>query len=266
MIFAHPPLVEIIAELHWLPWPGAASATATPGQPIQFPLPTPELEETYSRFSSNVAAIGFGVSERLSPMGFPVLPFTPLLRYRKSPGSEGNFLYQIGPGLFSANALPPYRDWESFRPILKDGVQALLSSLSPSQTSEFTKIVLRYVDLFSSEFTEDIVSFKFLNEILGIELALPSVLSKQVSDANKIQSGLLLTLPLSTGLTMRFTVGDGSAAGKSGIIMSTEVTAEKPTSPYMQQIMEVFETAHDSIRQTFLGLTEKLRAKLQPIE
>jgi uncharacterized protein (TIGR04255 family) len=265
MIFANPPLSEIVAELHWIPWPGAVNPATSPGKVIQFPLPAPELEETYSRFSNNLAKIGFGNSERLSPLGFPTIPFTPLLRFRKPPGSTGgNFLYQIGPGLFSANALPPYSDWNGFKPAVQDGVNAFLDSWGTSRTSEFTKLSLRYINLFSSEFTDDIGSSRFLNEILGIRVEPPAVLTRQMSDPMGLQAGLILNLPLKTGLSMNLTVVDGSVGGKTGIVMTTEAFSVQPTPPYIQQIMERLDSAHSSLHETFLGLTEKLRDKLQP--
>ena len=230
MIFSNPPLVELIAELRWMPGTATPSVLPQPqggGQllqalTIQFPLTLSYQEESFSRFSNQVAERGFGTSERLLPVGFPLLPFTVVYRFRKT-ASGGNFLYQIGPGLFSANALPPYRDWDSFRPIVREGIQALLESRHPTENVPFAAVILRYIDLFSEEFTEGKRSFRFLNEVLGVKLELPNILNGQVSDINLVQAGLQLSMPLRNGLAMNINLQDGAAAGKAGILMSTEV-------------------------------------------
>ena len=268
MIFSNPPLVELITELRWVPGsPGSPEPKIdTQSGVLQFPLMSPHLDETFSRFANEVAALGFGNSERLIPVGFPYLPFSVVYRYRKPPAQGENYLYQIGPGVFSANALPPYRDWDSFRPIVQEGIKALLDSRHPSENGEFTKVTLRYINLFSEEFTEGRSSFQFMNDVLGIKLLLPETLAQQSQDFTKIQSGLSLSMPLKAGVAMSLNLAEGIAAGKSGIIMTTEVFSVHPVSPYVQQIAETLEKAHDSIRATFLGLTTNLRAKMGAIQ
>jgi len=206
-----------------------------------------------------------GNSERLVPVGFPYFPFTVVYRFRKPPAQGENFLYQIGLGVFSANALPPYRDWDSFRPIVEKGVQALLGSRHAAEASDFTKVSLRYIDLFSEEFTDGRQSFRFLNDILGIKVELPKTLSEQALDVDKLQSGLQLSFPLRTGLSMNLSFQQGNAAGKNGMVMTTEVLTSLLTAPNLPTIMETLEKAHSSIRVTFLGLTERIRARMKPI-
>ena len=206
------------------------------------------------------------MSERLIPVGFPLLPFTVVYRFRKPPEAKGNFLYQIGPGLFSANALPPYRDWDSFRPIVREGVQALLASRPPAESVPFATVVLRYIDLFTEEFTEGKQSLRFLNDVLGLRLELPSILREQISDINVVQSGIQLSMPLRNGLAMNLLLQNGAVAGKPGILMSTEVLTVQPTPPDISVVMQTLENAHTSIRLTFMGLTERLSAKMQPVQ
>jgi uncharacterized protein (TIGR04255 family) len=272
MIFSNPPLVELIAELRWIPGAESPSIPVPPGTnqllqgiAIQFPLRSPYQEESFSRFSNKVAEKGFGISERLVPVGFPLLPFTVVYRFRKPPAAGENYLYQIGPGLFSANALPPYRNWDSFRPIVREGVQALLESRHSTENTPFERVILRYIDLFSEEFTEGKRSLRFLNDVLGLKLELPNTLKEQISDINGVQSGIQLSMPLRNGLAMNLTLQDGAAAGKPGILMSTEVLTVQPTASEISNIMQTLENAHSSIRTTFLGLTEKLSAKMQPV-
>ena len=65
---------------------------------------------------------------------------------------------------------------------------------------------------------------------------------------------------------MNLILQDGAVAGKVGILMTTEVLTLQPTPPEINQIMQTFENAHTSIRTTFVGLTEKLHAKMQPVQ
>lgn len=265
MIFSNPPLVELVAELRWVPGAAGAPPPSTGLGMIQFPLASQHTEQTFTNFSNQVAAKGFNISERLAPIGFPYFPFTVVYRFRKPPAHGENFLYQIGPGVFSANALPPYRDWDGFRPIVKEGVEALLASRAISEASDFTLVSLRYIDLFSEEFTDGRQSFRFLNEILGIKLELPKALSDQAADVERLQSGLQLSVPLRNGLSMNLNFQQGSAGGKNGIVMTTEVLTSTPTAPNLPTIMETLEKAHTSIRVTFLGLTESIRARMKPV-
>ncbi|MBV8478649.1 MAG: TIGR04255 family protein, partial [Acidobacteria bacterium] len=243
-MFANPPLIELIAELRWIPGQASPVVPGSLGPGIQFPLVGLNVEQTFSNFSNQVAQRGFGLSERLVPPGFPYIPFSVAYRFRKSPSQRENFLYQIGSGIFSANALPPYREWDRFRPVVREGVGALLISRHESENGDFTSIILRYIDLFSDEFTEGRSSFNFLNELLGIRIELPNVVRSQTQDLGKVQAGLQISLPLSTGLQMNLNFQQGQAAGKTGIIMTTEVFTVSATPAQLEPVMQTFDNAH----------------------
>lgn len=266
MIFANPPLIELIAELRWLPGGIAVpNSLPAPGTVLQFPLVPAYVEETFARFLNRVAAQGFGMSERVLPPNFPLFPFSVVYRIRKVDIENKNFVYQIGSGIFSANAIPPYRDWSTFKPVVEQGIRALLESRHDAERGDFTSVSLRYVDLFADEFSDGKLSFGFLNDVLGIKVAFPKALVDQIGDMNAAKSGLQLSVPLKTGLTMNLQIQEGTAAGKNGILMVTEVIAAQPTRANLGAVMEVLENAHSSIRMTFLGLTEKLYDKMQRV-
>jgi len=65
---------------------------------------------------------------------------------------------------------------------------------------------------------------------------------------------------------MNLNLQEGGAAGKSGILMTIEAFTVQPTAPDLSRIMETLENAHSSIRVTFLGLTERLSAKMRPVQ
>jgi uncharacterized protein (TIGR04255 family) len=262
MIFANPPLVELVAELRWVPGVAGPFRPQTGAVTVQFPIAF--VEESFESFRRSIAHKGFTISERLVPVGFPLIPFAVAQRFRK-PSNEENYLYQIGLGVFSANALPPYRDWDSFRPIVREGVETLLSARHASDRANIS-VLLRYLDLFTDEFTEGRKSFNFLNDILGIGLSLPVELTGQASDLSEVRAGLQLSLNLKDGLSMNIGVQDGTAGTKTGILMSTEVFTVQPVNPQLDSIMENLEHAHSYIRGTFLGLTTKIRDKMKPLK
>jgi len=262
MIFANPPIVELVAELRWVP--GAPGANMPEGGVVRLQFPLTFIEESFENFRRAIADKGFAVSERLVPVGFPILPFTVAQRFRK-PSNKENYAYQVGLGVFSANALPPYRDWESFRPIVGEGVETLLSSRHSSDRGNVS-VILRYLDVFSDEMTEGRKSFDFLNDVLGITLMLPTTLLEQTANLGDLRAGLQLSLSLGDGLAMNLGVQDGTVAGRTGVLMTTEVFTVQPIAPEAHSIMQTFEKAHDNIRVTFLGLTKKIRDKMKPVE
>lgn len=262
MIFANPPLLELVAELRWLP--GASGQDNPSGGAVTIQFPIPFIEETFETFRRSIAEKGFVASERLVPAGFPTLPFTIAQRFRKPSGQE-NYAYQIGLGVFSANALPPYRSWESFRPIVREGVSTLLSSRHASDRADIS-VLLRYLDMFTEEFTGERKSLDFLNDVLGITLRLPAALAEQTAGLHDVRAALQFLVPLRDGLTMNLAFQEATAAGKSGVLMTTEVSTVRPVAADLDSIMENFEKAHGYIRGTFLGLTTKIHDKMKLVE
>jgi uncharacterized protein (TIGR04255 family) len=259
MIFSNPPLVELVAELRWVP---GISGPSNPDGSVTVQFPLAFVEESLEIFRRSIAAKGFTISERLIPAGFLTLPFTVVQRFRRS-SNEENYAYQIGVGVFSANALPPYRDWESFRPIVREGVETLLASRHAADRANIS-VVLRYLDVFSNELTEGRKSFDFLNEVLGITLRLPTRLIERALNPRELRAGLQVSLPLNDGLAMNIGVQDGSAGGKTGVLMTTEVFTIQPVNADLDLIMQKFEKSHDNIRVTFLDLTTKIHDKMKP--
>lgn len=134
--FAKAPLVEIVAELRWQPSGQPLQLTQAGGgagiSPAVF-IGDTTLEEFFLGFASHVNQLGFPRAERLVPSGVPLMPFRPVWRFRRSDNESAGVLYHIGPGLFSANAIPPYRSWRDFSPVVKSGVEALLKTRVESE-------------------------------------------------------------------------------------------------------------------------------------
>ncbi len=117
MYFEKPPLIELIAELRWLP----AGVPAGSENALQQQMPAAlfaglgrSSEQLYMRFAGLMGARGFLHSERLIPVGFPTLPFQPVYRYSKAGTKPGEPVFQLGGGVFTAHVTPPYKSWMIF--------------------------------------------------------------------------------------------------------------------------------------------------------
>jgi uncharacterized protein (TIGR04255 family) len=261
MQFSQPPLIELIAEFRWAP---SGATSANQAVPTAVFLSARE-EEFFARIADRVSEWGFSASERVVPSGFLVPPFQVVYRFRRPQKKGEHYLYQVGPGVFTANALPPYKNWNAFRPIVQDGINLLIDLRDDSEkNAEFINVSLRYIDLFPPDLTEGQPMLAFLTDTLGIGLDLPSVLSDQAALQKDIQPQVQLNIPLRTGLNMSLTIANGVAGGKPGVVMDTTVQAAHPTASNSAAVMETLESAHSSIRQTFLGLTKRLHAKMEP--
>ena len=113
------PIIEIIAELRWLP-PNILPPQQ--GQ-IQLSFGAPDSDAFLLNFSQRPEIAAFTQSEILVPSGFP-MPLHSVARRFRDPNNTSALL-QIGPGIFTANALQPYKRWSEFRPTVESGVKAL---------------------------------------------------------------------------------------------------------------------------------------------
>jgi len=128
--FRNAPLVEIVAELRW---PSQQARAAVPGSvdPAMFPVMEPaasnRLDEVFMRFGGECYQMGFQAPRGWFPRAFPschsILCTAIAGRTTRRDRRRCNL---IGAGLFSANALPPYRSWRAFAQILADGVRSLV--------------------------------------------------------------------------------------------------------------------------------------------
>src|SRR5690242_9194487 len=146
--FRQPPLVEIVAEFRW----DIGGVQAVPEQFAGAPLPVADgtaHEIHFMTFGSKAAARGFGLFERVIPTGFPLLAGQPTFRYRNTTAVEGAPVFQLGPGVFTVNLVPPYQSWASFVPYIDLGLGLLFDSRSPEQQQvPFSEVRLRYFDAF----------------------------------------------------------------------------------------------------------------------
>jgi uncharacterized protein (TIGR04255 family) len=265
-IFGNAPLVEIIAELRWGEAPQIV--TDTPGRIVQLPTLTvnsTRVEEFFMRFGGEIYQLGFNSAERIVPAGFPLIPFQPVYRYRKGGGSSSPELFQVGSGLFSANAIPPYKSWDSFVPILERGIDALLRARDEAdRATPFAGVSLRYIDAFGSEFTEGRSVGAFLTEVLGISIGLPPAISKHIRPGDSVKPLIHLSVPLSNNMVMNLRVAEGLVNNVSAIILDTTVAATTEVSAERLLVMDALNSAHSVIHETFMALTEAIHPLMKP--
>jgi uncharacterized protein (TIGR04255 family) len=265
--FEMPPLVELIAELRWIPGGVKVAANDPNGLEIQPSVfLNPRADELYMQFAGIIGAHGYTQIERLVPAGFPSMPFTPIYRYREGGSPQGPTLYQLGLGIFSANTTPPYKSWTEFRPVVEQGVQALLRSLGKEGGGTFSSVVLRYIDGFTPLFTGSLSMDRFLRDALGVTVVLPTALTSRIAQGSEIRPRLQVAIPLGAGMNMSMALGEGRANGQEAVIMDTSVSAGQPVPANLESVMVALDAARTIIHDTFIELTSKLHKIMKPID
>ncbi|WP_044873072.1 TIGR04255 family protein [Pseudomonas sp. LFM046] len=261
--FEFPPLLEIIAELRW----DVHAPHAAPGAPI--PLLPPMLqpfEESFSELAGALGNLGFRNSERLIPQGFPWMVHEPVIRFRYSGGAEEqqplkkSSLFQVGAGIFTANAVPPYSSWDDFGPIVREGVEALFACCFKSGAPEKMAPTLRYIDAFKELHTSGASMHKFLSEVMGINISLPDTLN---GSGQAMTPQLQIVKPLPFGrLALQFM--DGAVNGEKALILDMSVHFDGPVAGNPDAVLDAFSRARDEIHRVFVELTKPIHAVMHP--
>jgi uncharacterized protein (TIGR04255 family) len=142
-LYDFPPLIEVVAELHWRIQP----INLFPGAGVD-----PFFQIIRENLTSLLAAVGFPYVENIVPKGIPqeLLAYKPVVRLR--PAENQWPLYQLGPGLLAINITPPYRGWLDFRKTIEFGLTKLYEAMpDPEKFLHLKKFELRYVDAFTAK-------------------------------------------------------------------------------------------------------------------
>jgi uncharacterized protein (TIGR04255 family) len=265
MKFAKPPIIELIAEFRWLPVT-ADGIEVTNLNALMFN--GPEAEGFYNQFGAILAVGGFGKSERLVPPTFPSPIYNPLIRFSRPNESIPTAIIQVGPGILSVHALPPYEDWESFRPIILQALGALLDSRKPSNRSRiFTRVMLRYIDVFGPELSNGLSVGNFIRDVLGVTMVFPSAIVDEAPDVNSAGFGLSVNTKTRSNMDLTFACAPhpGQPDGAT-VLMDTSVGTSNHVSWDQDSPMNALDTAHESIRRLFMGLTKPISKAMQPTE
>lgn len=271
--FAHSPLVELVAELRWKDAAGPdAFPGMIPGFPagMAFPGVTDAFDKQLPELARRMTSIGYGASERLIPAHFPAPREVPVVRYKYSRDvSEDDkdnhlpaTLFQMGHGIFTANAVQPYKSWDEFKSVVADGVGVLLSTQHNVQSYS---LVLRYIDSFDKYFTDDLTQLEFQRQVFGFRFDVPDCLKKHAG-GNEIQFPTIqVSVPLEFG-KLQMQMAEGEVQGKRTFVVENVVTVEGETPAELGAIMENFSKARDVIHEVFVSLTLPIKDKMKPVE
>lgn len=259
--FQNAPLVEIVAELRWqIPQMAAADQA---GNPIQLPIVLADnvMTALFHRTTSAVGKHGFDLLEQLVPLGSSMPVLLPQMMYRYRRTDEVPVLAQVGPGMFSINALPPYKSWKEFHPHLEGGVESLLEVLTDKP--ELT-VSLRYIDAFRHDLTSSHDAKAFATKVLGFRLDLPPTLQASLTEDAQARMSFQVALPV-PGMLMTITVSDGRLGADPVVLMDTDVRIQNTLPSDKQAILLALDKAHDLIHGTFMDMTKSIRDKLQSV-
>ena len=277
MNYENPPIIELMVEIRWQYRPPAetAGANAAVNSTLagggQFGSATSQ-EEFFMRFNQEVSrnSIGFQV-ERLVPQGFPLFPSQPVYRFRE-PSSDAAWkrLYQLGPGIFSAHALPPnYQSWEEFRPFVRGGVLSLAKSRNESERGEnFSTVILRYLDAFGADLMGNRTAREFCEDVLGFHVQVPPVLEKHAKDIAGVVPTIQLAVPLKMGDNIFVTVTPTDTSTERKILMDTMVATSSlvkaDDAETVDALMENLDRCHKMTTEVFQNVTDKIRPAMRP--
>jgi len=243
------PVIEVIAELRWRSSVVPEKLLNAPGPNMIPPHLAGSTHEFFGRLTDRVRGLGYTSVTRLVPEPFPMLMHQPVLRFDAPEDRRARSLYQVGPGLFSANAVPPYDSWSSaFSQTVASGVEALLATRDPAERgAPFEGVTLRYLDAFGPRLTEGRDSLAFTREVLGISVDLPLALTQHLQDGAAWKPFLQFQLPVGVGQVLSVAIGDGFANDHPAVLMDWSLTCSAPVKPELGEVMNVLNHAHDLI-------------------
>lgn len=266
--FNNPPLVELVAELRWK---DLSTPALPPGFPIGFPFGGNQqtFDAQLAEMTGAMTAIGYGQSERLIPQGFPAPPEAPVVRFRYSGSSERDrdhlpsTLFQLGGGIFTINAVKPYKSWDDFKPVVEHGVAILLKT--QKAPVDGYSLILRYVDAFRKDLTGELSHLQFLKQVFGFGVDVPPVLLKHAGErtVNMVQAQVVV--PLGFG-SLQLQMVEGEIEGGPAYILENVVSIDGLVGADVGAILESFSRARDVIHDVFVNLSAPLRDKMAPVE
>lgn len=252
-LYEKAPLVEVIAEIHW-----ALKKIDT--------APDAKIDPYYDLFKDEfLAYMKLEDIQELVPNIVPleILPNQPRLRLRSAPGQWP--LAQLGPGIITANIVPPYNGWKSFEPFLHKLVEGLLSKYPVvEKTLRIDKLHLRYIDAFDENFGFSHYA-EFASKMLGINLPLSedfiNLSVKKGTDVTYLlENRFLNATPEGSSGTLKLSPGQKN--NKSALIM--ELVCESifvdNSATDCSFLKKWFDEAHNQLRIQFDTLaTQELK-------
>jgi len=253
-VFENPPLVEVICEVHWQ----IQDISIIPGGGVD-----PQFAVFSEQFAQAAGKNGFRLREDLAPAEVPIefLARKPTQRYRSGPNTWP--LYQIGPGIFTANIVPPYQGWNSFRKALHAGFDMAYASYPiADKLFQIRHVVLRYLNGFTARHGLESLS-AFLRTGFNIRADAPDSFKKQFVEGARDITYLLETRfgtasPL--GGLCAIKIAPGKVKNDNAVILELRISTKREVPNSIEQTKKWFDTAHDAASAIFLAtITDNLR-------
>lgn len=258
-LYENAPLVEVIAEFRW----DIQRIESLPNAAID-----PHFSTFEAEISSTLAREGFGTIESLAPPTVPIelLANRVVKRFRSHPNKWP--VFQIGPGLFTVNIVPPYGGWGSFRHILGKAVDHLLQSYPlADRYLHLRQFELKYINAFTERH-----GFRqmpaFLRDYMRFNIKLPDELWEQVSEEGQVLITTEVHLPLKQQKGSRgiIRIGSGQANNQDAAVLEVVVQRVGPL-PDRDAITRWMDEAHAVIRSWFQFLTnERMKEMMGPVK
>lgn len=264
--YQNAPLVELIAELRWT-MPGAQQSAPQAQPGILLALPQARTEELFMHLAALMSTEGYGRFERTFPPGLPIPANQVACRFRPSDPDSQSPLFQVGPTVFTANALPPYESWSKFSPLVKRGMTLLLQAFerSKSEIPSFDTALIRYIDAFRDDLTDGRSLSEFLREVMRLELVLPRAILTRATAPADIEPLIRLAIPTAIG-RLELTFAEGKHGNDRAIIMDCSILMQRNMGNDVDRVLEAFSEGRLLIHELFRGLTEPIHEKMEPLE
>ena len=213
--------------------------------------------------------------EELVPniMPLELSPNQPRLRLRSGPKKWP--LAQVGPGIITANIVPPYKGWKAFEPFLHKLVDALFNKYPVAEkTLRIEKLHLRYIDGFDESFGFSRYA-DFAYKMLGINFPLSDdFIKSSVKEGTDVtyllENRFLNTTPEGSSGKLRLVPGEKN--NKSALIMELycESIFTDSSATDISFMKKWFDEAHQQLHIQFETLAtpelKKLMGKKREID
>jgi len=245
-VYENPPLREVIVEYRW---------TLTSLKVVEGVRIDPFYPVVLQNFTGEIAKAGFGVVESRVPDDAPIELFAhqPTRMFRLKPNAWP--IFQIGPGIFTANATPPYGGWSSFLPHVRSGLDHLFK-IYPSEFLNPESISLRYVNGFVASHGMSSQA-AFIRNGLRLVAPLPESIVRTAEGGgdNIIQTGRArINLTYLPGARGEIVWNTGRVKAEQAVILELRMQTPASTMKSSEDVCSTLNKSHELISNWFEAL------------
>lgn len=256
--FRNAPLVEIIAEVRW----SISAVKSIPNGGID-----PFYESLRSALGESLGQEGFRTVIDTVPSDVPreFLAGQVTTQYRLAANQWP--LYQLGPGIFTANITQGYTGWESFRGHLERGIEHLLRAHPAPKVFLIQSLKLIAIDAYTNKHGYSSYS-DFSRKLLPLGGVLKQGFIEEFatnSESMTVRSESVFPLRAMSGSFARISIADGRKDDGPALLVHTTVEVNREFRPEALELQKWFDEAHAQHREMFRRLlSADLYAILEP--